>query len=210
MKMTRFAAIAALTVITAVPLAAQAPKDWLLRADRSTSASDPDAPGAIRFTAQGSGFHAVNPQAAVYWHPGNTATGSYTLKGTFTLVKPSDHTNYYGLVFGGSDLDNAKQTYLYFMVAQDGSWLIKQRAGDVRTNDIARSRHAAVKTPDASGSSTNALEVRVMPDKIDYAVNGTVVHSTPKSGMTGKTDGLYGLRVNHRLEVKVDNLAVAK
>lgn len=208
--MTRFVSIALLTLFTAIPLAAQAPKDWLLRADRSTSASDPDAPGAIRFTAQGSGFHAVNPQAAVYWNPANTATGSYTLKGTFTLVRPSDHTNYYGLVFGGSDLDNAKQTYLYFMVAQDGSWLIKQRAGDARTNDIARMRHVAVKTPDAKGTSTNALEVRVMPDKIDYAVNGTVVHSTPKSGMTAKTDGVYGLRVNHRLEVRVDSLALSK
>jgi hypothetical protein len=51
-----------------------------------------------------SGFHATNPQAAVFWHPANTATGNYSLKGTFTLMKPSGHTNYYGLVFGGSEL----------------------------------------------------------------------------------------------------------
>jgi hypothetical protein len=211
MKITRLAYIAALTLITAIPIGAQAPKDWLLRADRSTSAADPDAPGAIRFSAQGSGFHAVTPQAAVFWHPANVATGNYTLKGTFTLVRPSDHTNYYGLVFGGSELESARQTYLYFMVAQDGTWLIKQRVGDLRTTDIsARTRHPAVKTPDASGMSTNALEVRVTPSKIDYAVNGTVVHSTPKTGATAKTDGLYGLRVNHRLEVRVDGFALAK
>lgn len=208
--MTRFVSIAVLTLITAISLGAQAPKDWLLRADRSTSASDPDAPGAIRFSAQGSGFYAVNPQAAVFWNPANMATGNYTLKGTFTLVRPSDHRNYYGLVFGGSDLENAKQTYLYFMVAQDGSWLIKQRDGDLRTNDIARMRHPAVKIPNADGTSTNALEVRVTANKIDYAVNGTVVHSTPKAGITAKTDGLYGMRVNHRLEVRVDGLALSK
>ena len=208
--MTRLASIAAFTLITAMPLAAQAPKGWLLRADRSASASDPDAPGAIKFSAQGSGFHAVTPQAAVFWNPANVATGNYTLKGTFTLVKPSDHTNYYGLVFGGSALEGPQQTYLYFLVAQDGTWLIKQRAGDLRTNDIAKMRHQAVRTPGADGMSTNALEVRVMPEKIDYAINGTVVHSTPKTGATAKTDGLYGIRSNHRLEVRVDGLALTK
>jgi hypothetical protein len=211
MKMTWLVSITALTLITATSLGAQAPKDWLLRADRSISAADPDAPGVIKFSAQGSGFHAITPQAAVFWNPANVATGNYTLKGTFTLVRPSDHTNYYGLVFGGSDLEGPRQSYLYFMVAQDGTWLIKQRVGDLRTNDIsAKTRHPAVKTPDANGMSTNALEVRVMRDKIDYAVNGTVVHSTPKTGATAKTDGLHGIRVNHRLEVRIDGLALSK
>ena len=210
MKMNRLVSIVAFTLVTAIPIGAQAPKDWLLRADRSANAADPDAPGAVRFSAQGSGFHAVTPQAAVFWNPANVATGNYTLKGTFTLVRPSNHTNYYGLVFGASGLEGPKQTYLYFTVAQDGTWLIKQRVGDVRTNDVARAAHAAVKTPDAKGTSTNLLEVRVTAGKIDYAVNGTVVHSTPKTGATAKTDGLYGIRSNHLLEVMVDGLAVTK
>jgi hypothetical protein len=209
--MKHFAYLAAFALLASLPLQAQAPKGWLLRTDRSTSASDPDAPGATRFMAMGSGFHVTAPQAAVFWNPTNTASGPYTLKGTFTLVKPSDHTNYYGLVFGGSDLDGPKQQYLYFLVAQDGSWLIKQRIGDAKTVDVApKGIHAAVKKPDASGSSTNALEVRVTADKIDYVVNGTVVHSTPKTGPAARTDGVYGIRVNHRLEVKVDGLAVTK
>ena len=210
MKMNRLVSVAAFTLVTAMPVAAQAPKEWLLRADRSTSAADPDAPGAIKFSAQGAGFHAVTPQAAVFWNPANIATGNYTLKGTFTLVRPSSHTNYYGLVFGGSDLEGPKQSYLYFLVAQDGSWLIKQRVGDVNTNSVARARHPVVKTPDATGTSTNSLEVRVTANKIDYAVNGAVVHSTPKTGPTAKTDGIYGLRVNHQLEVRVDGLALSK
>lgn len=209
--MTRFAYVAALALLTTVPLGAQAPKGWLYRADRSTTASDPDSPGPIRFTTSGTGYLAINPQAAVYWTPSNTATGNYTLRGTFTLLKPSDHTNYYGLIFGGSDLEGPKQTYVYFLVAQDGSWIIKQRSGDGEPRDVApRAMNAAVRRPDAKGTSTNALEVRVMPDKIDYVVNGTVVHSTPKSGLTAKTDGLYGFRVNHRLEVKVDNFGLSK
>lgn len=208
--MIRFAYVAALTLLTTLPLQAQAPKGWMLRADRSTSAADPDAAGAIRFMAMGSGFHAVNPQAAVYWSPANTATGSYTVKGTFKLVKPSDHTNYYGLVFGGSGLDGPKQTYVYFLVAQDGSFLIKQRVGDARTNDVAKAAHAAVRRPGADGTSTNALEVRVAADKIDYVVNGMVVHSTPKAGATAQTDGVYGIRVNHRLEVEINDFGMSK
>ena len=68
--------------------------------------------GTIKFVTSGSGFHATNPQAAVFWNPASTATGNYSLKGTFMLAKPSGHTNYYGLVFGGSDLDGPKQSYL--------------------------------------------------------------------------------------------------
>jgi uncharacterized iron-regulated membrane protein len=210
MKRHVVALFAIVAMIATVTLVAQAPKGWKVRADRSTSATDPDAAGTIKFVTMGSGFHATNPQAAVYWNPANTATGNYTLKGTFTLVKPSGHTNYYGLVFGGSDLDGPNQNYLYFLVAQDGTWLVKKREGDASTKDVAKAANDVVKKPDASGKSTNALEVRVQADKIDYVVNGTTVHSTPKTGLTAKTDGVYGIRVNHQLEVHVDNFAVSK
>jgi hypothetical protein len=208
--MNRHLAVAVLLLVGAGSLTAQTPKGWRVRVDRSTSASDPDAAGAVKFVTSGSGFHATNPQAAVFWNPANTATGNYSLKGTFTLMKPSGHTNYYGLVFGGSDLEAAGQSYLYFLVAQDGTWLVKQREGDA-TKDVApKAANDAVKKPDANGTSTNALEVRVTGNKIDYLVNGTMVHSTPKSGLTAKTDGIYGIRINHQLEVQVEGLAMSK
>jgi hypothetical protein len=209
--MKRHVPVALLALFVVAPMVAQAPKGWKVRVDRSTSASDPDAAGAISFVTMGSGFHATNPQAAVYWNPANTASGAYTLKGTFTLMKPSGHTNYYGLVFGGSDLEGPQQNYLYFLVAQNGTWLIKRRDGDAKTENIApRTPSETVKKPDAGGKSTNVLEVRVGADKIDYVVNGEVVHTTPKTGPTAKTDGIYGIRINHLLEVQVDGLAVSK
>jgi len=209
--MKRVLSIAILTAFAVAPLLAQAPpQGWKQRIDKSTSAEDPDAAGTVKFVTMGNGFHATNPQAATYWNPANTATGTYTLKGNFILQKPSGHTNYYGLVFGGAGLDGPQQNYLYFMVAQDGTWFVKHRANDATTHDVAKAASEAVKKPDASGKSTNALEVRVMADKVDYVVNGTVVHSTPKTGMTAKTDGLYGIRINHQLEVHVDGLAVTK
>jgi hypothetical protein len=201
--MKRFLSSVALVSLALAPLAAQSPKGWMVRADRSTSASDPDSAGTIKFMQMGGGFHAVNPQAAVYWNPANTSTGAYTVKGTFTLLKPSGHTNYYGLIFGGSNLDSAKQTYTYFVIGQDGTWLIKKREGDANTsNVVAKTPNDAVKKPGADGKSVNALEVRVGADKVDFVVNGTSVHSMPKAGLM--TDGIYGIRVNHQLEVQID------
>jgi len=207
--MKRFAVLASLALIVTVPLIAQAPKGWKVRADRSTSASDPDAAGAIKFVTAGSGFHATTPQAAVFWNPANTMTGNYTLKGTFKLLKPSGHTNYYGLVFGGSELEGANQNYLYFLVAQDGSWLVKRRTGEATEDVVRKTPNDAVKKPDGSGQSTNALEVRVQADKVEFAVNGTVVGSVPKA-QASKTDGLYGIRSNHLLDIEIDGLSAAK
>ena len=208
--MKRHVHVALLVLLALAPLVAQAPKGWKMRVDRSTAASDPDAPGDIKFVTQGSGFHCTNPQAAVYWNPANTASGAYTLKGSFTLMKPSGHTNYYGLIFGGSALDGAQQSYLYFVVAQNGTWLIKSRDGDATGNVSPKTPNDVVKKPGADGKSTNDLEVRVAADKIDFVVNGTVVHSEAKAGRLAKTDGIYGIRVNHLLEVQVDGLAVSK
>jgi hypothetical protein len=202
--------VALLALVALAPLVAQTPQGWKMRVDRSTAASDPDAPGDIKFMTMGSGFHAINPQAAVYWNPANTAAGAYTLKGTFTLMKPSGHINYYGLVFGGSALEGPQQSYLYFVVAQNGTWLIKSRDGEATSTLAPKTPNDAVKTPDASGKSTNALEVRVGADKIDFVVNGAIVHTAPKSGAMVKTDGTYGIRVNHLLEVQVEGLAVSK
>jgi hypothetical protein len=202
--------VAALALLALVPLAAQAPQGWKMRVDRSASAADPDAPGPIKFTTQGSGFQADNPQAAVYWNPANTATGAYTLKGSFKLMKLSGHTNYYGLVFGGSALDGPDQAYIYFVVAQDGTWLIKRRDGAQTSMVSQKTPSDAVIKPDANGQCTNALEVRVGADKIDYVVNGKVVHTDAKAGPTAKTDGVYGIRINHLLLVQVDGFGMSK
>jgi hypothetical protein len=208
--MKRHALVFALMIaISAVSLAAQAPAGWKMRADGSTDAADPDRPGSIQFMGMSGGFHVVTPQAGVFWNPANTMTGNYSLKGSFTLLKPSSHTNYYGLVFGGSNLDGAAQRYNYFLVGQNGTWILKHREGANATDIVGRTQNAAVRRPDASGKSVNDLEVRVAADKVDFLVNGTVVHSAPKSAALA-TDGLYGFRVNHELEVQVNGFTATR
>jgi hypothetical protein len=207
--MRRLMSLMILLSLALMPLAAQSTAGWKVRADRSTSATDPDGAGKIQFMAMGKGFHAINPQAAVYWNPANTAKGTYTVKGTFTLNELSNHNNYYGLTFGGSSLEGPQQAYVYFLIAQDGSFLVKRRAGDAKTEDVvAKTPHVAIKKPEANGKSTNVLEVRVLADKVDYAVNGTVVGSSPKTGLT--TDGIWGIRVNHLLNVSIDDIGVTR
>jgi hypothetical protein len=203
-----FGLVIVATALAAVVLAGQAPTSWRFRVDRSASASDPDAPGSVKFVTTGSGFHATNPQAAVFWNPAHLAADSYSVKGTFTLLTPSNHTNYYGLVFGGHDLEGPAQSYLYFLVAQDGTWLVKRRDGDALTTTVLpKTSSLAVKKPDSSGQSINALEVRVTPAALEFVVNGTVVNRWLDAARLVKTDGLYGLRVNHFLDVLVDGLA---
>jgi hypothetical protein len=207
--MRRLILLSTLLTLALAPLAAQSTAGWKIRPDRSTSASDPDGAGEIKFTAMGKGFHAVNPAAAVYWHPSNTATGAYTLKGTFTLNKPSGHNNYYGLVFGGKALEGADQAYLYFLIGQNGTFIVKRRLGDPKTEDVVgRTPSEAIRKPDAGGTSTNTLEVRVGADKVDFVVNGTSVHSAPKAGL--ETDGIWGIRVNHQLDVTIEDIGVKK
>lgn len=208
--MKRHAALAVLALIAAVPLLAQVPKGWMLRVDRSTEASDPDAPGPIKMVPTGTGFHVTTPQAAVFWNPANTASGNYTLKGTFKLNKSTGFLEYYGLIFGGNNLAGAGEEYLYFVITDDGTWLVKRRNGGSAQEVSDKTPSSAIKKPDATGGCTNTLEVRVTGDKIDFVVNGTVVKSLPKTGPAAKTDGIYGLRINHHLDVQVDGLGASK
>lgn len=205
----RFVLMTLLTLI-AVPLAAQAPDGWSVRVDRSTSAQDPDDTPNLKVVTVGKGFQVTGGPAGTFWNPANTTKGDFTARATFTLMKPSGHVNYYGLVFGGEDLGGPKQNYIYFLVAQNGTFIVRHRAGDEVHDVQPRTPHAAIRQPGADGQSTNALEVRVAGNTISYVANGTVVHTTPKTGMTAKTDGLVGVRVNHQLDVRVDGFAVGK
>lgn len=207
--MKRYVLAVALAALVIAPMTTHAQKGWKYRADRSADVKDPDAPGDIKVMDMGGVLHMVNPQAAVFWNPTNTITGTYTLKASFKLMKPSGHTNFYGLVFGGSNLEGPTQSYTYFLVAQDGTWLIKKREGDAATSNVApKTPNDVVKKPGTDGTSVNALEVRVGADKVDFVVNGTVVTSMPKASV--KTDGIFGIRVNHLLEVQATGFGAAK
>jgi hypothetical protein len=198
----------ALVVSVSVPALAQAPEGWRVRIDRSESAQDPDDTPDLQVAGTGAGFRVTSGPAGTFWNPANTARGNFSAKANFTLLKPSGHVNYYGLIFGGGEIDAAAQRYVYFLVAQNGTFIIRRRTGEKVEDVQGRTPHQAIRQPGTDGRSVNALEVRASANTIDYVVNGTVVHSTPRSALGAAADGLVGVRVNHLLDVQVDGFAV--
>ena len=209
--MTRRSSLCLLALLLVVPLSVEAQAGMQVRLDRSTNAADPDDVPDVTLKAAGDGFQVNTGPAAVVWNPTNTATGTYTLKGKFTLLEPSGHVNYYGLIFGGGALEGEQQNYLYFLVAQNGTYIVKHRANNEAVHDIVgRTAHDAVRQPGSDGRSVNDLEIRVGADELEFLVNGTVVHTQPRTGMASRTDGIWGVRINHRiLGVLVEGLMVS-
>jgi len=209
--MIRRISMAALALLLVLPLTVGA-QEMQMRVDRSTNASDPDDVPDVTIEPVGDDVRVSTGPAAIIWQPGQTASGEYTLSATFTLEEPSGHANYYGLFYGGNALDAASQNFLLFLVAQNGTYIVKHRANDETVHDVqGRTPHEAIATPGDAGTSVNQLEVRVGAEQTEFVVNGTVVFTAPKTGMAGRTDGTYGVRVNHVIpSVLVEDLTVTR
>ena len=94
---------------------------------------------------------------------------------------------------GGQALSGKRQRYTYFLVRDDGTYLIKQRHGD-RTTEISRgwTPHPAIKKGDAEGKTSNLLEIdaKENPRNVSFKVNGQTVYTTEASSMELK--GIVG------------------
>ena len=202
-KLLVAAAIAAL----AISLSVQAQSGgvtangWEARLDGGT-----DASSVLNFMSMGDGVHATTSGrgAAIFWRPSNTHSGTYTISASFTQMEPSDHPNAYGLFFGGSNLLADNQRYSYFVIREDGQYLIKKRMGGQTPNVVSWTPHSAITELDAQGRATNVLSVEVGSSQVRFLVNGTEVSSQPRSAVD--LDGISGLRVNHQLNVHIGAL----
>lgn len=175
------------------------PAGWEMRLDR------PNSTAPIHFMSMEGHLHAVLGPAGIFYQPTSTATGAYRAQGTFTLNKPSEHPEAFGMFVGGRDLQGAGQDYLYFLVRQDGQFMVKHRAGTETHTLIDWTEHAAVRRPGADGKATNTLAVDSSPTDVRFLVNGTEVGTLPRGV---NTDGVYGLRLNHNLDVVITDFAV--
>ena len=187
---------------------------WQMRVDPNASSGAPP-----KFVAMGSGFHATSGSRAIYWRPSDVATGNYRVTATFTLTKPPAHPEAYGLIFAGKDLTSPNQNYIYFTLGGNGSFLIKHRAGDAGSmiHTIANwTPSDAIAKADASGKSTDKLEVLVGADRIQYLINGKEVYSIDRAktvgagNMLSSTDGIAGIRVSHNLDVHISDFRINK
>lgn len=176
---------------------------WQHRLDRDGNAED-----VLNFMSMGSGVHAqtAGRGAAIFWRPGDEASGDFTISASFTQMEPSSHPNALGLFLGGSNLTGDTQQYSYFVIREDGQFLIKKRMGSETSDVVAWTRHDAINTLNARGSATNTLAVEVGASQVRFLINDTEVSSQPRSAVD--TDGLTGLRVTHQLNVHIDALVL--
>lgn len=175
------------------------PSGWKGRGDGGSLAG-------VKVTPMGAGVHFMSGPAGIYYKPADKASGAYEAKATFTQMEPAAHPEAYGLIIGGSDLEAAGQKYTYFLIRQDGKFMIKRRAGDKTPTIADWTDNAAIKKPDSSGKMSNTLSIEVGKDKTRFLVNGTEVNSTDTAQLDAA--GIAGLRVNHNLNVHVEGFTV--
>ena len=182
------------------------PAGWNLRFDPPAPAhAHGDALKAISFETADQGFRLTSGPAAIYYKTGDVGKGEFAVSATFTQTKDLGHEAT-GLFFGGSNLLESTQTYVYFVVrAQDGMAMISQRTSDKAPKTLVPYfSHSAINKQDKNGNATNALTIHAAPDTVHFVANGRLVAALAKSQLaTGTSDGQVGLRVNHNMDLRI-------
>jgi len=172
------------------------------------------------FKTMGNGFHITTGPAATYWNPANKANGDYTVHATFSEPKfqnLNDHPHPYGVMIGGNDMGTPNATYFYCAVQGNGAFIARGMGpAPFQLNGRRAQPNPAIHSAAGVGQPvTNEVAVSVKGDKVECAINGTVVATYDKAMVVGagklkSTDGVYGLRSAHNTEVHVSNFGMTK
>jgi len=167
-----------------------------------------------KFDQEGGALHLHIGPAAYYWNPANVAKGDYTVKATFKEGKTvSDHPHPYGLFIGGTGLGTDDNKLLYCVAYGNGSYLVRGFNGAQVVTVTKPTPNEAVHKTAADGSTTQEIAWAVKGGEAECLVNGKSVAKVTKADLAGKidsTDGVYGIRVSHNVDVTVSGLAVTK
>jgi len=190
----------------------QVPEGWVVRLDKP----DPDVSiGAmedndIYFVNMTPGWHITAHQRAIFYHPANTVEGNFTAKASIFLFDPGQRDREgFGIFVGGKNLDGDAQSYVYFLLRNTGDFLIKRRTGSETSVvvDWAHTDAMKVHAHDGTDSVLNDLAVKADEESVRFLVNGTEVAKVPRADLD--VDGIFGLRVNHGLNVHVSDLGMS-
>ena len=173
-----------------------------------------------RLDEKGGALHVRTGPAVTYWNPANKAAGSYTVSATFNeekYMELMDHPHPYGIMIAGNDLGTETQSYLYCSAYGNGTFIVRGM-GPAPFAASARKPepNAAISKAAGKGSPVKQdIAVTVSADKIECAVNGTVVGSYNKAdlvaaGKLKSADGVYGIRFAHNTEATVTGLKMVK
>src|SRR5699024_12027516 len=134
---------------------------------------------------------------------------TYSLSGTFTQLEKGKYPEAYGLFTGGKNLQEENQQYLYFLVRQDGKYLIKRRTGAETETIVDWTESEAVQPmDDDTGPTENRLEIKKEESGIAFLINGQEVERMGLSELS-YLEGRDGLRVNHNLNGEVEQCEVS-
>jgi hypothetical protein len=168
----------------------------------------------------GNDLQVTTGPAVTYWNPANKAAGDYTVKATFkesNYMGLNDHPHPYGIVIAGSELGTPQQSYLYCAAYGNGTFIVRGFGPEpFRMGGQRPEANAAVRKAEGKGSSvTQEIAMSVKGDRVECAINGTVVAGFNKADVvtTGKlksTDGVYGIRFAHNTDAVVSGLTMTK
>ena len=173
-----------------------------------------------KLSQEGSALKVETGPATTYWNPANRATGTYTVKATFTepmYMNLNNHPHPYGIMIAGNDLGTETQSYLYCAAYGSGTFIVRGMGpAAFQMNGRQPTAHDAVHKAAGPGQPvTQEIAVSVKESTVDCAINGTVVASYPKTdlvtaGKLKSTDGVYGIRFAHNTEATVSALTMTK
>jgi hypothetical protein len=173
-----------------------------------------------KLAQEGKDLHVTTGPAITYWNPANKAAGNYTVKATFNESKYmnlNDHPHPYGIMIAGNDLGTPQQSYLYCAAYGNGNFIVRGFGPDAfQVNGRRGESNAAVTKAAGPGEPVKQeIAVSVKGDKVECAINGTVVGSYDKAtlvtaGKLKSTDGIYGSRFAHNTDAIVSGLTMTK
>ncbi|MFQ5535970.1 MAG: hypothetical protein ACE5GJ_00840 [Gemmatimonadota bacterium] len=181
------------------------PAGWKVRFDRA-NATEADLE---TFVDMPPGWHITTGPAAIFWEPDRVASGDFKAEAEIFLFDPMGRREAFGIFVGGRDLEGPNQRYTYFLIRDGGEFLIKTRSGSETSTLMPWTPNEAILSFADRGSETtvrNVLSVEAKGDSVRFAVNGKTVAKLPRQEVD--SDGVVGLRVNHRLNLHISRLDV--
>jgi hypothetical protein len=173
--------------------------------------------GNARLAKEGDALHVTTGPAVAYWHPDNMARGSYTVRATFKearYMSRNSHPHPYGIFIAGNGMGTDRQSYLYCGAYGNGNFIVRGFGpASFQLNGRWSASPAVNRAAGPGEPVTQEIALSVKDNKVECAINGTVVASYDKSklvvdGKLTSTDGVYGIRFAHNTEALVIGLTM--
>ena len=185
---------------------------WMGQADGAGKVED------AKFVLAAGKYTITTGPAVNYWNPSNVGKGDYSVKATFTepnYMNLNNHAHPYGIFIGGADLGKPEASLLYCAPYGSGTVIVRGFGGLTPEGKPATFRmngrgsaHDAVKKVEKGQSVTQEVMWTVKGDRAECSINGAVVAGYTKAELVGpgklkSTDGIYGIRAAHNVDVIV-------